>query len=126
MKIIPLSSKAFRRDQNAFVYFEIYNLERDTFGQTSYKVEYTIRSHTERSVPAKILRGIGRIMQVVEGEQEVKVSFEQTGDRVDDSAYVELDITESRPGGQMVKVKVTDLQSERSAEKSIRFSVDAF
>ena len=65
-------------------------------------------------------------MQVVEGEQEVKVSFEQTGDRVDDSAYVELDITESRPGGQMVKVKVTDLQSERSAEKSIRFSVDAF
>lgn len=126
LKIIPLSSKAFRRDQNAFVYFEIYNLERDTFGQTSYKVEYTIRSHTERSVPAKILRGIGRIMQVVEGEQEVKVSFEQTGDRVDDSAYVELDITESRPGGQMVKVKVTDLQSERSAEKSIRFSVDAF
>ncbi len=124
LRVIPMSSKSFQREQNAFVYFEIYNLWRDSFGQSRYKVEYTVRSHTERSTPARILRGIGRILHVVEGEQEVKVSFEQTGESDTDIAYVELDITESRPGGQMVSVKVTDLVTEKSAEKSIRFSVD--
>lgn len=126
LRVIPMSSKAFRHDQNAFVYFEIYNLRRDGFGQTQYRVEYTVRSYTERSVPARILRGLGRLLRVVEGEQEVKVSFEQTGSEEDDIAYVELDISESKPGGQMVEVKVTDLQTDVSAEKSIRFSVDGF
>lgn len=124
LKVIPMSSKAFRQDQNAFVYFEIYNLNRDAFGQSHYRVEYTVRSHTERSVPAKILRGLGRLLRVVEGEQEVRVSFEQNGDGETDIAYVELDISESKPGGQVVEVRVTDLLAEQSAEKSIRFSVD--
>ena len=124
LKVIPMSSKAFQRDQNAFVYFELYNLARDSFGQSKYQIEYTVLSHTARSTPAKILRGLGRILRVVESDQEVKVSFEQTGDGETDIAYVELDIRESRPGGQMVKVKVTDLLTDVSAEKSIKFSVD--
>ena len=124
LKVIPMSSKAFQRDQNAFVYFELYNLARDSFGQSKYQIEYTVLSHTARSTPAKILRGLGRILRVVESDQEVKVSFEQTGDGETDIAYVELDIRESRPGGQMVKVKVTDLLTDVSAEKSIKFSED--
>ena len=64
------------------------------------------------------------MLRMVEGDQEVKVSFEQTGEDETDIAYVELDITESKPGGQKVSVKVTDLLSEVSAEKSITFSVD--
>jgi GWxTD domain-containing protein len=126
LKVIPMSSKSFQRDQNAFVYFEIYNLQRDEFGQTHYKVEYTVRSFTERSMPARILRGLGRVLRMVEGEQEVRVSFEQTGSEDEDIAYVELNIRESRPGGQMVSVKVTDLLSEMVAEKSIQFSVDGY
>jgi GWxTD domain-containing protein len=126
LKVIPMSSRSFTQRQNAFVYFEIYNLSRDSFGQSSYRVEYTVRSHTERSAPARILRGLGRILRVVEGEQEVKVSFEQTASGETGIAYVELDITEARPGGQLVKVKVTDMLSEVSAEKSITFSVDGY
>ena len=119
-----MSSRSFRRDQNAFVYFEIYNLTRDGFGQSQYRVEYTVRSHTERSAPARILRGLGRMLRVVEGEQEVKVAFEQTGEGSTDISYVELDITESRAGNQVVSVKVTDMLTEISAKKSIQFSVD--
>ena len=124
LKVIPMSSRSFRHNQNAFVYFEIYNLARDAFGQSRYKVEYTVRSHTDRSAPARILRGLGRILRMVEGEQEVKVSFEQTGEAATDIAYVELDITESRPGVQVVSVKVTDMLTGVSAEKTIQFSVD--
>jgi len=124
LKVVPMSSKSFRRDQNAFVYFEMYNLTRDAFGQSRYQVEYTVRTNTPRSTPARILRGLGRVLRMVEGDQEVKVSFEQTGESETDIAYVELDITESKPGGQKVSVKVTDLLAEVSAEKSITFSVD--
>ena len=123
LRIIPMSSKSFRADQHAFVYFEIYNLNRDAFGQTQYRVEYTIRSYKQRSIPARILRGVGRLLRLVEKGQELTIAYEQTGDRTDEVAYVELDLTETKPGGQLVRVTVTDLLNQQEAAKEITFSI---
>ena len=123
LRIIPMSSKSFRADQHAFVYFEIYNLNRDAFGQTHYRVEYTIRSHKKRSIPARILRGVGRLLRLAEKNQELTIAYEQTGDRSDEVAYVELDLTETKPGGQLVRVAVTDLLSQQETAKEITFSI---
>jgi len=123
LKVIPMSSKSYRRDQSAFVYFEIYNLVRDAFGQTHYRVDYTIRSYEKRSVPARVLRGLGRMLRLTERDQEVVISYEHSGSTRDETAYVELDLAETEPGGQLVRARVTDLQSEQSAEKQITFRI---
>ena len=123
LKVIPMSSLAFRSHQNAFVYFEIYNLKQDAFGQTRYRVEYTLRSRRKRALPAKILHGLGRVFRLSEKDQEIVIAYDQAGNRPDEVAYVELDLTETEEGGQQVKVAVTDLLSDDRASKEISFRI---
>lgn len=123
LKVIPMSSLAFRTHQNAFVYFEIYNLKQDAFGQTRYRVEYTLRSHRDRALPAKILHGLGRVFRLSEKDQEIVIAYDQAGNRPDEVAYVELDLTETEEGRQLVRVTVTDLLADEKASKEISFSI---
>ena len=123
LKVIPMSSLAFRSHQNAFVYFEIYNLKQDAFGQTRYRVEYTLRSQRDRALPAKILHGLGRVFRLSEKDREIVIAYDQAGNRSDEVAYVELDLTETQEGGQLVRVAVTDLQVDEMVSKEISFSI---
>ncbi|MDE2890226.1 MAG: GWxTD domain-containing protein [Gemmatimonadota bacterium] len=123
LKVVPMSSLAFRTHQNAFVYFEIYNLKQDAFGQTRYRVEYTLRSHRDRALPAKILHGLGRVFRLSEKDQEIVIAYDQAGNRPDEVAYVELDLTETQEGRQLVRVAVTDLLSDEEASKEISFNI---
>ncbi len=123
LKVVPMSSLAFRTHQNAFVYFEIYNLKQDAFGQTRYRVEYTLRSHRDRALPAKILHGLGRVFRLSEKDQEIVIAYDQAGNRPDEVAYVELDLTETQEGRQLVRVAVTDLLADEEASKEISFSI---
>ena len=123
LKVIPMSSLAFRSHQNAFVYFEIYNLKQDAFGQTRYRVEYTLRSQRDRALPARILHGLGRVFRLSEKDREIVIAYDQAGNRPDEVAYVELDLTETQEGGQLVRVAVTDLQVDEMVSKEISFSI---
>lgn len=123
LKVIPMSSRSFRRDQHAFLYFEIYNLTKDEFGQATYSVDYRIRSFEPRSLPVKILRGLGRILRLVDRGQEIEISYEQSTSKTEEVAYVELDLTASEPGGQKVTVTVTDSLSGQSMSKEIEFEI---
>lgn len=123
LKVIPMASKAFRADQNAFVYFEVYNLKRDEFGQTKYRVEYAFRSREKGLAPVRVLRGVGRMLRLKEQRREVVVAYDQSGDSTEDVAYVELDLKDAEPGGQEVQVKVTDLLADRDVEKEIQFKI---
>jgi len=123
LKVVPMASKAFRSDQNAFVYFELYNLTRDEFGQTKYRVEYAFRSKEKGLAPVRALRGLGRMLRLQEKRREVVIAYEQSGNVAEDAAYVELDLKEAEPGGQEVRVKVTDLLADRDVEKKIAFKI---
>ncbi len=123
LKIIPMASKAFRPDQNAFVYFEVYNLKRDEFGRTKYRVDYSFRAQEKGLVPIRALRGLGRMLRLQEKRREVVISYEQSGDTPEDIAYVELDLKDAEPGGQEVRVKVTDLLVDRDVKKEIAFKI---
>jgi len=123
LKVVPMASKAFRPDQSAFVYFEIYNLSQDGFGQSRYQVEYTLRSYSERAIPVRILHGLGRMMRLVEKDQQVEIAYEQVSADTDAETYVELDLRQAEPGEQLVRVKVVDLLTEREVQKEIRFVI---
>ena len=123
LQVVPMSSKAFRADQNAFVYFEIYNLSQDDFRQSRYQVEYTLRSYKERAIPARILFGLGRVMRLVEKDQQVEIAYDQVSANTDEETYVELDLREMEPGEQLVRVKVKDLLTGQEAQKEIRFKI---
>jgi len=105
--------------QGVFVYYEVYNLKRDAFGQTRYKVAYTIRR----------LEGSGGVIarlaqSFAGGKEEVAVGYEQVGLAASEPVHVELDLGEqSRPGRYALTVTVTDLNGGGTVEREALFTV---
>jgi len=118
--VIPMPTRAYRKGQSVFVYYEIYNLVRDEFGQTRYQVEYTIRplEGANRSI-------ISRLAQTLTGKKKegVAVGYEQVGLADVEPTYVELDLGECYPARHELRVKVTDLNSGKTAAKETQFRV---
>ena len=123
LKVIPISSRTLRRDQHAFVYFEVYNLSRDEFGRTHYRVEHTLQAHRKRSAPGRFFRGLGRVFHLTEPEPKLVIAYDQEGDRPDEEAYVELDLTHTDPGDQLIQVAVTDLLTGQKVSKEVTFKM---
>ena len=118
LNVVPMPSRTYGTGQNVFVYYEIYNLKRDEFGQTQYRVEYTMGP--------KAGGVLARLAQTLTGrsrKQGVAIGYEQLGVQESEVAYTELELGEARSGRHYLTVKVTDLNSGRSFEKETTFVV---
>ena len=123
LKIMPMSVWAFPKSHPAFLYFEVYNLTLDAFGQTRYRVTYDIRSKDENNKGAQILSGLGHLLGKEEDERRVRVTYDQVGDTGDGIAYVELDLASAGLGEQEVLVTVEDLVGNRRVTKTTTFGI---
>ncbi len=107
--ILPNPLGQCDRYDQAHFYFEIYNLERDAFGATQYRVTYQVRPLAE------------------EEEQQVSwstaVSYTQEGSHDWGPQYLALDLGGARPGRREVRVVVSDLQSGEEAVAKTEFRV---
>lgn len=120
LHVVPMPTRLYAQGQSIFVYYEIYNLERDEFGQTNYQVEYTI-GRKEGFLTTNVL---SRLVQTLKGEKnQVAVGYEQVGTGETEMAFAELDLGEYSPGRHYVKVMVTDLNTGRKSEKEALFVV---
>lgn len=120
LKVVPMPSRAYRKGQSVFVYYEIYNLETDAFGQTNYDVSYTI---TSRDTPGRT-GNISRLFRWGSGRrEELAVTYEQQGTSTQVEEYVELALDEHVPGGYSLKVSINDGNSGESVEKDVAFVI---
>ena len=121
--VMPSPGKVFYSGQHVFLYFEIYNLKRDEFGQTRYEVAYTVRDANQSPLLVRALSGLGRLLAGGGGEGAVTVRYEQTGSRDWEGDYVELDIGKTAAGEHEVHVTVKDLNGNATVTKGARFHV---
>jgi GWxTD domain-containing protein len=121
LQVIPLPTRKFRKGRPVFVYYEIYNLTRDEFGQTRYSVEYTVRPR----VGINLGSIVSRLAQTFSGgkREQVAVGYEQIGLGESEVAYVELDLGDTHTGRYEVRVEVTDLNSGKMIGKETTFQV---
>ena len=106
--MIPIPTRTYPRGRSIFVYYEIYNLVRDEFGQTRYRVVYTIRPVGGNIISRLVRTFVGK-------KKEVGVGYEQIGYGEMETLYMELDLGETTPGRHYLKVSVTDLNSGEEA-----------
>jgi GWxTD domain-containing protein len=123
VEVIPMASQAYLPAQPVFIYFELYNLKEDAFGQTKYKVSYEVRSKDQKGVGARILGGVGKLLGQQEGEGVITIDYEQVGRERQEQAYLELDLSNTEPGVQLLKVLVTDQNSGQTVGVSTTFTV---
>lgn len=112
-QIAAAPSRAFRSGEPVYVYFEIYNLTRDSFGNTRYEVGYEVR-RGRKKLKTLARKGSGEM---------VSVSYRQVGASPNESDYVELDLRKGRPGRYRVKMTVKDLVSGRQTVREGRFQI---
>ena len=119
--VIPMPSRAYRHAQKVYAYYEIYNLTRDSFGQTKYSAEYAIRSSFQygSGVLNAVARGVGFLFR--NRKPQVSVTYEQTGREGSEREYFELVLSKAKPGINTLEVTIEDLVSGQTATREIRF-----
>ncbi len=121
--VIPMPTRSYTNDRGVYVYYEVYNLAKDTFGQTRYRVEYTIQQDVRRAIGlfGALSTGIKKLF--AKDDPQVAVSYEQYGSEVWEPIYLELDTGEMKLGLNQIKVTVTDLVGGDEVSKKAMFQL---
>jgi hypothetical protein len=123
LRVLPAPSRAYRRDQNPFLYFEVYNLQPDAAGVTRYRVDYTVRTKKDRNIAARIMSGLGRLAGTEQKKGEITISYDLTGSKRQESVHVELNVQDARAGAHLLRVTVTDVNRGSRAERETVFEI---
>ena len=123
--VMPMPSRSFVNNRSVFVYYEVYNLQRDEFGQTRYKVSYTIQQDVRSgsSIFGLLSGGFKRLM-ARNRKPQVAVSYEHVGRDVWEPIHLELDSKKMILGLNQVEVEVTDLASGQSVKRKAIFRLE--
>ena len=123
LMVIPNPTTTYRRDQPVLIYYEVYGLEKDEFGQTSYEVTYEVSpaDHTGRFV-TRVLRSIGKVLKTEQSEV-LTITVEQAGYRSDQNEYIELDVENTPPGRYDLTATLTDRVQSISVTKETTFTI---
>ena len=119
--VIPHPSRTYGSGAQVFAYFEIYNLKRDKFGQTRYKVQYQIKFSSQFSsgVASAISSGLRALLQ--RKRPEVSVAYDQVGTNPVQKEYVELDLKKAKPGVNILQVTITDEVNKQKDTREVMF-----
>jgi len=116
--ILPAPSRSFNSGTPVYVYFEIYNLVRDTFGNTRYEVAYEVTSKSVNdSTPRTFFPSIRK-----DGET-IEVRYEQVGTETGVSDFVELDLGNTEPGRYTLRMVVNDLNADQTITRDSIFRI---
>jgi hypothetical protein len=114
LKIVPLPTRTFRKGQNVFLYYEVYNLKPDASGATGHSVEYTVRTEAGGL--------LSKVLPSLTGKRsEVAVSQAQAGMQEAEYRYIELDLKGLSSGKGTLTVTVKDLNSGQAVQRELAF-----
>ncbi len=117
IRVVPMPTRNYRKAQKVYAYYEIYNLEKNRFGQTDYEVKYVVRNVVGRS------EGVaGAITSLFKRRKtQVSVSYEHAGTATTEQQYFEIDLDKAKPGVQVLEVKIKDRVSGDTGTREIQF-----
>ena len=101
----------FSVQQPLFLYFEIYDLTYGAEDQTRYAVEYVLTPEREERTGLRLFRRRG-------DQPALSLRMERAGDRRSPREYAEVDVSRIDPGPYILTVRVTDLVTDETTERS--------
>ena len=123
IEVVPNPSLFYLPGQPVFVYYEVYNLKKDEFGATKYRVSYELHSLNKGNIAVRTLNALGRLVGIDKKAEVVTVEYAHEGDRSDEYGYLELDMSNTDPGHQLLIVKVSDEIAGRRAKSAVSFAI---
>ena len=123
--VIPSPTRSFNLDQDANLYYEVYNLKLNEFGQAKYRVTYTIHPNVVGSttVASVVIGGLRRLFAGAK-KPEFTISYERVVNATDESVFFALETGSLKPGLKMVEVAIDDLNSGQQVSRQAVFNVE--
>jgi tetratricopeptide (TPR) repeat protein len=112
LRIIPVPSKRFARQQPVYVYFEVYNLVPDAAGKSSFVAEYTTTLRKEKKSGAK------KVFSVLGSKTKpaTTLAMERDANGTTSTEYLALDLNKAGAGDFRLSVRIKDKKSGRESE----------
>ncbi len=122
LEVLPLPGRTLGADQSLFVYFEIYNLSKDTIGATEYTVKYAVAEASDNNaLLSRLYQGLRSLVGWGERRAEISSKITRSGIQRDVFTYLEIDMSRSKPGVYELLVEVTDLVGGSTALSTVIF-----
>jgi len=120
---IPNPIWVYKRSEIMYVYFEAYNLAKDSYGQTRYQVEYRIGRPEAGRLPIKLGKRALKWLGLQEESWSVSVAAEYAGEKSDGPVYLGVDLEELKPGLQLLTLVLRDQMTSRMALRETFFRI---
>ena len=124
LEVIPLATRHYTQRHLVYLYYEIYGLSQDAFGQTDYQISYRLKPRSGQSFGAKVLSGLGKLVGIDQNEEQIAISYDQTGDADNVVNYLALDLSGSEPGEYVIEVAAMDRKDGQKVTKTASFKIE--
>ena len=124
LEVIPLATRHYTQRHLVYLYYEIYGLSQDAFGQTDYQISYRLKPRSGQSFGAKVLSGLGKLVGIDQNEEQIAISYDQTGDADNVVNYLALDLSGSEPGEYVIEVAAMDRRDGQKVTKAATFKLE--
>ena len=118
--ILPNPTKIFSKDQDLYIYYEVYNLAKDENGLTDFEQTIILKKKGEEGISiGKLVGSVLKFIGVQGEEQQVGLTSKyQTKDK-DSQIYLQLDMADYDPGNYLLTVKIKDNITGKEIEKDV-------
>lgn len=139
--------RTYRAGERVFVYLEVYNLERDAFGQTRFEIAYRMERPESDEIDAALFEALDRT-DVKEADVsppylvpnkhrsghrvektwgtrggQATIATRYVGDSATDFTYLEFDVSQLPDGIHKLTIRATDLHVLSAVERAVLFRV---
>lgn len=115
--VIPNPTRLFSSRTPVYVYFEIYQLNQDATGKTSFTIDYTLSLMESRRKGILGLFGGS-------GKSAITTQLDREGDSEFSVEYLAIDASQVKPGEYQLKIKVTDQLNGKSVTREKRIALN--
>jgi|GEM_PF-2080476 len=120
LAISPYPFTNIKRNARLFVYFEIYDLQRDETGETFYEVEYEVNAPEKKGLSSLLasLNPFGK------SRGSISVIDTRRGKAGMEPTYLQLDFSQLRGGKYDLILRVTDKLANVTKESRLAFELE--
>ena len=124
--VIPSPTRSFDLHKDANLYYEVYNLKLNEFGQAKYRVTYTIHPNVAggTTVASVVIGGLRRLFAGAQ-KPEYTISYERNVNATEEPVFFALETGSLKPGLKMVEIAIDDLNSGQRVSRQAVFNVVA-
>ena len=114
--VVPNPLRKYLMDKLVYVYFEAYNLARNSEGRSNYTIEYELNCLTPQTSFIERVLGLGKKSSIT-----VRSPRQGTGEWSQEN--VALDVHQLEPGQYDLHVRLTDVVQHTTVSRSIRLEL---